>query len=999
MIYTVILVAILAFVVTIILIPQIVFMYWYIKGVNAVFPISPVGNLLNVIFKKEPLFISLQHFYGTMKKRGNKFGGYCFLLRPIFVPTDLDLIKRMLINDFDHFTDHIGHVNAENDPISLNLFNTKGYHWQSIRSKLSSSFTSAKTKIMFGTALKYAEDFKQCIDRNEAFDIKEISERFTTDVIVSYGFGIESKALQSGTSEFRRLVSEMVETFRYLLVYSLPELFSLFGIRTFSEEITNFFMKLVEETALYREESGVVREDFIHHLLQIGSHNNITNREIKEMKSKRDISLSLNEMAAQCEIFYVAGFETTAASISFTLAELAINQEIQNKVREEIKVVLKEHKGKVTYEAIMEMQYLDNCLYESLRKYPPLPTNNRVCTKSYKIPNSNVVINEGTYVFLPIYAVHRDPEYFPNPDKFDPDRFSKENTKDRLPLAFLSFGDGPRKCIGSKFGIVQVKVALVVLLNHFKFFLHPDISIPLQFKPTFLLNTVSPLKLIMIYTVVLVAILAFVVTIILIPQIIVFMYWYTKGVNAVFPISPVGNLLNVIFKKEPLFISLQHFYGTMKKRGNKFGGYCFLARPIFVPTDLDLIKRMLINDFDHFTDHIGHVNAENDPISLNLFNTKGYHWQSIRSKLSSSFTSAKTKIMFGTALKYAEDFKQCLDRNEAFDIKDVSERFTTDVIVSYGFGIESKALQSGTSEFRRLVSEMLQSFRFLLVNSLPELFSLFGIRTFSKEITSFFMKLVEETALYREENGVVREDFIHHLLQIGSNNNITNREINETKSKRDIGLSLNEMAAQCEIFYVAGFETTAASISFTLAELALNQEIQNKVREEIKVVLKEHKGKVTYEAIMEMQYLDNCLYESLRKYPPLPTNNRLCTKSYKIPNSNVIINEGTYVFLPIYAVHRDPEYFPNPDKFDPDRFSKENTKNRLPLAFFPFGDGPRKCIGSKFGIVQVKVALVVLLNHFKFFLHPDISIPLQLKSTYLLNTLNPLKLIVKKLEE
>ncbi|KAK5639919.1 hypothetical protein RI129_010730 [Pyrocoelia pectoralis] len=109
---------------------------------------------------------------------------------------------------------------------------------------------------------------------------------------------------------------------------------------------------------------------------------------------------------------------------------------------------------------------------------------------------------------------------------------------------------------------------------------------------------------------------------------------------------------------------------------------------------------------------------------------------------------------------------------------------------------------------------------------------------------------------------------------------------------------------------------------------------------------------------MEMEYLDNCLYESLRKYPPAPMTTRLCTKSYKIPNSDVVINKGTYVFIPIYAIHRDPEYYPNPDKYDPDRFSKESINNRPPLAFLPFGDGPRKCI-----VLQVYLYKMIFHTH------------------------------------
>ncbi|KAK5640023.1 hypothetical protein RI129_010834 [Pyrocoelia pectoralis] len=504
------------------------------------------------------------------------------------------------------------------------------------------------------------------------------------------------------------------------------------------------------------------------------------------------------------------------------------------------------------------------------------------------------------------------------------------------------------------------------------------------------------------YNVILVIILILVAVIVLPPQ-LTFIYWYWKGVDTVSPLSFLGYLAKLIFKKEPLFINLQHFYHTMKKNGKKFGGYHLLIRPVFVPTDLDLIKKMLISDFDHFTDHIGYVNAKDDPISLNIFNAKGANWHRIRSTLSSLFTSAKRKVIFDTAIKCGEDLKQLVnkyvERNESLDVKEVNERFTTDIFVSYGFGIESIALQSGTSECRKLVADFAASIRFMLIIFFPELFSLFRMTSYGKKVTNFFINLVEATAKYRKENSIIREDFIHRLLQNSSDHTITNSGVKEMKNRGDKGFSLNEMAGQCFFFYGAGYETSAATISFTLIELALNQGIQNKVREEIKIILEKHDGKITYEAVKEMEYLNNCLYESMRKYPPVHTNTRLCTKSYNIPNSNVVIKKGTYVFVPIYAIHRDPEHFPNPDTFDPDRFSKGRNNNREPPAFMPFGDGPRKCIGYKFGILQAKVALIVLLKHFRFFPHPDVDVPLKFGSTALLNTLNPLKINVEKLDE
>ncbi|KAK5640031.1 hypothetical protein RI129_010842 [Pyrocoelia pectoralis] len=351
MMYTVVLVIILVLVAVIVLPPQLTFIYWYWKGVDTVSPLSLLGYLAKIVFKKEPLFISLQHFYNTMKKNGKKFGGYYFLMRPSFVPTDLDLIKKILISDFDHFTDHIGHLNAENDPLSLNTFNLKGSRWQGIRSKLLFSFTSAKNKTMFETAIKYGEDFKQLmkkyVDSNESLYIKEVSEQYTTDTIVSYGFGIESNALQSGNSEFIKLLSEVVVSFRTMLVMFFPELFSLFRMRTYGNNVTNLFIDLVEGTAKYRKQNDIIREDFIHHLLQNSSKHTITNSEMKEVKSRKDIGLSLNEMVGQCFAFYSAGYETSAAAISFTLIELALNQEIQNKLREEIKIILENHNGRL----------------------------------------------------------------------------------------------------------------------------------------------------------------------------------------------------------------------------------------------------------------------------------------------------------------------------------------------------------------------------------------------------------------------------------------------------------------------------------------------------------------------------------------------------------------------------------------------------------------------------------------------------------------------------
>ena len=162
-------------------------------------------------------------------------------------------------------------------------------------------------------------------------------------------------------------------------------------------------------------------------------------------------------------------------------------------------------------------------------------------------------------------------------------------------------------------------------------------------------------------------------------------------------------------------------------------------------------------------------------------------------------------------------------------------------------------------------------------------------------------------------------------------------------------------------------------MQFALYELSLHPEVQEKAREEILRVLAKHDGKITYESIYEMDYLGRVIdgkfnsshkkssnrsnfqlfnfyvAETLRKYPPVPILQRECNKDYQIPGTKVIIPAGLQVQIPILGMQMDPEHFPDPDRFEPDRFTEEEKSKRHHYAYLPFGEGPRNCIG-KFNI-------------------------------------------------
>lgn len=160
----------------------------------------------------------------------------------------------------------------------------------------------------------------------------------------------------------------------------------------------------------------------------------------------------------------------------------------------------------------------------------------------------------------------------------------------------------------------------------------------------------------------------------------------------------------------------------------------------------------------------------------------------------------------------------------------------------------------------------------------------------------------------------------------------------------------NELVAQCLIFFLAGFETSSSALSFAAHELGANPDIQQKLYKEIKTVNDEIGGKrISYDALQKMKYLDQVVSETLRKWPLGVQIDRICVKDYVYDDGDKLkfhIEKGTNVVFSLYGVHRDPKYYSDPEKFDPERFSNENKHNILPGTYAPFGIGPRNCIGE-----------------------------------------------------
>jgi cytochrome P450 family 9 len=138
-------------------------------------------------------------------------------------------------------------------------------------------------------------------------------------------------------------------------------------------------------------------------------------------------------------------------------------------------------------------------------------------------------------------------------------------------------------------------------------------------------------------------------------------------------------------------------------------------------------------------------------------------------------------------------------------------------------------------------------------------------------------------------------------------------------------------------------------LSFVAYELALNPDIQKRLYEEVVDVNRQlNGGPLTYDALQKMSYMDMVISEGLRKWPPAVVTDRVSTRNctLQVDDKTIKLEKGVNFWIPIYPIHHDAKYYPNPEKFDPERFSDENKHNIVPYSYLPFGIGPRNCIGE-----------------------------------------------------
>ncbi|XP_047000801.1 cytochrome P450 6k1-like [Schistocerca americana] len=463
-------------------------------------------------------------------------------------------------------------------------------------------------------------------------------------------------------------------------------------------------------------------------------------------------------------------------------------------------------------------------------------------------------------------------------------------------------------------------------------------------------------------------------------------YWSKKGVPQAPTVIQFGNAGRVFLGLTRLEFMFRDLY--FRFRDHRYVGVYMFTEPGLLLIDRDLFRLVFVKEFDAFS-HRNINFDEKQPLNHHLFNLNGERWKRMRAKMSPAFTTGKLKMMFQTMQDCGRELVEVLHepakRGEILEMREIAARFTTDVIASVGFGVECHAQRNPDTEFRQWGRKIFEPTLKTRISSLmyrffPAVAKALQLKNSASGKSGFFRKMVEDTVEYREQHGVVRNDFLQLMMQLKNKGFIDDESKLGTQETDKWKFTMDDVAAQSILFYAGGFETSSTVTSFALYELALNQDIQKRLHEEVDATLKEHGGQFTYEALVGMKYLDKVVAETMRKYPPAGLIDRKCTRDFQLPGGGPRIEKGMVVVVPVYAIHHDPEYYPEPQRFDPERFSEEQKATRHPYVYMPFGEGPRNCIGMRLGLLQTKTGVAYMMSKYEVRRCEETVVPLQFTS-------------------
>jgi cytochrome P450 family 9 len=392
-------------------------------------------------------------------------------------------------------------------------------------------------------------------------------------------------------------------------------------------------------------------------------------------------------------------------------------------------------------------------------------------------------------------------------------------------------------------------------------------------------------------------------------------------------------------------------------------------------SDPNLIKQVTIKDFDHFVnrDRMENPTDIDKYFGRSVLMLRDQKWRDMRSMLSPIYTSSKMKQMFELLVESSEEFIRFFEKKAVendgkieIDAHKIFAQIAADGIATTALGFKGDCVLNESSKMFEIVNAMDDDFtrpkHGIIFAIFPKLWKLFGKQLFRKSIHEFFERNVIGEMQRRVKENVVKPDALQLLLEIRAREKIPS----DLKSH---DLTDEDLIAQALILFLGGSGTTANVMQAIVFELAENLEVQQILTAEVDEMVANLDGqKISINDLNEMKYLDMVMNEGLRKWPSFRSTARYCSKDYSLTDEETgrsfKIKKGTAIIIPISSIQNDAKNFAEPENFHPQRFSDENKGNIQNGTFFPFGIGPRICIGSRYALMEMKLALFYIMSKF-----------------------------------
>ena len=372
-------------------------------------------------------------------------------------------------------------VKTNHPVMSKFLSSLEGSDWLRVRNIAVKAFNSeSKLRLLESHVNVASEQVMEVLasssDSKQHVDLKQLWGTYTMDVIASVAF-----AVQKPSAEFVTHASSLF-TFpfwRKFLDYTAPKwLLEPLGFTVLPQPAMDFFQDITEKLIHERRAaaSADVEPDFLQMMLDVESSD--------EQLSAKDRKLTHEEIVGQSVLFFSVGYETSSQVLMYTSYLLGEYPECQEKLYEELKS-LENRDGELNHDNLKHARYLRAVIEESMRLYNPVLRMERKASCDFPLGDTGIIIEKGTIVVIPVWAIHHDPDVYPDPETFDPERFmdDKRRAEIRAGSIYLPFGQGKRDCIGKDFAIMEIRAVLGEAVLNYQFLPSLQTPKPLQFVP------------------------------------------------------------------------------------------------------------------------------------------------------------------------------------------------------------------------------------------------------------------------------------------------------------------------------------------------------------------------------------------------------------------------------------------------------------------------------------------------------------------------------------